>query len=431
MLTSMLAAVAVLGSTALGGVPPARTAVASAIPAAPDTVPPLTLTRRQAVATALAHNPQLQAAREQVSQARARVWEAVELPDPIGTYTPKSRAAGLEFGVPFPDKLRLSGSAAHSNLHATEFDYTQASQQIAAQTAQAYDALLVATRHEQDFRNAVKLADDFVSKTQDRYTGGTAAKLDVIKAKVDRAQAQNALIASRLDVSNARAALNRLLARDLGAPLQPADSLSMPDSVGSLESLLTLARQSRPDLRSLAEQRHGAHALTNLQREWWLPDLTVTLSRNRLQSGPTGTETDIGLSLPLYFWQHHNGQISEAKHYERELAATSHDLTAQVDEDVRTAYATAVTAMQQAEYIRSELLPEAQQAYHIASVSYGLGGSSALDVLDAERALIDAESQLAEALGGANDAIAQLQLAVGAPLNTADAAHTATSGGNQ
>ena len=428
MLTSILAAAAVLGSTAFGSTRPAYRPVPAGFPAEADTAPPLIITRQQAVTEALAHNPQLQAVREQVSQARARVWEAVQLPDPLGTYTPASKQAGLEFDVPFPDKIRLAGSAAYSDLKATEFDYTLASQQIAAQTAQAYDALLVAVRHEQDFRNAVKLADDFVDKTQDRYTGGTAAKLDVIKAKVDRAQAQNALIASQLDVSNARAALNRFLARNLGAPLHPADTLSMPDSLSSLSALRALARRSRPDLHSMAEQRSSAHAVTNLQREWWLPDLTVTLSRNRLQNGPTGTETDIGLSLPIYFWQHHNGQISEAKHRERELAATSHDLDAQVDEDVRTAYATAVTAMQQADYIRGELLPETQQAYHIASVSYGLGGSSALDVLDAQRALIDAESQLAEALGAANDAIAQLQLAVGAPLTSAA---PATPGDNQ
>ncbi len=411
MLTSIIAVVA-LGSTVLGG-------GTFQDRAGPDSVPPLVITRQQAVSEALAHNPQLRAARQRVDQARARVWESVELPDPAGTYTPATKEAGLVFAVPFPDKLRLSGDAAHSDLKATEFDFDEASQQIASQTAQAYDALLVALRHEHDYRDAVGLADDFVAKTQARYTGGTAAKLDVIKAKVDRAQAQNALIASQLDVSNARAALNRLLARALGAPLQLADSLSMPDSLGSLDDLRALAIRSRPDLRSLVAQENGAHASTNLAREWWLPDLTVALSRDLSQSGGTATETDIGLSVPLYFWQHHNGQIAEARHYERELAASNQDLVAEVEEDVRTSYATAVTSMQQADYIRGELLPEARQAYHIASVSYGLGGSSALDVLDAERALIDAESQYAESLGAANDAIAQLQLAVGAPLNTA------------
>ncbi len=413
MLTSIFA-LAALGSVALGGGPvPGRSA--------PDTVPPLALTRRQAVARALASNPQLLAAREQVAQARARVWEAVQIPDPAGTYTPKSEEAGIVFSVPFPDKLRLSGSAAHSELKASEFDYQEARQQIASRTEQAYDAVLVALRHEADFRNAVGLADDFVQKTQARFTGGTAAKLDVIKARVERAQAENSLIASQLDVSNARAALNRLMARPLGASLQLADSLSMPDSLAPLADLSRTALRARPDLRSLAAQRNGARASTDLAREWWLPDVTVSLSRDLARGGGNGSETDIGLGIPLFFWQHHNGQIAEARHYQRQLAAADQDLVAQVEEDVRTSYATAVTAMQQAEYIRGELLPEAQKAYRIASVSYGLGGSSVLEVLDAERSLLDAESQYAQSLGDANDAVAQLQLAVGAPLNTAPA----------
>ncbi len=67
-------------------------------------------------------------------------------------------------------------------------------------------------------------------------------------------------------------------------------------------------------------------------------------------------------------------------------------------------------------YLRDELLPEAREAYRIASTSYGLGGSSALEVLDAQRTLLDVESQYTDALGASNDARAQLELAVGAPL---------------
>ena len=90
--------------------------------------------------------------------------------------------------------------------------------------------------------------------------------------------------------------------------------------------------------------------------------------------------------------------------------------TAQVDLDVRTAYAAATTALRQAVFLRDELLPEAGEAYRIASVSYGLGGSSALDLLDAKRTMLDAKSQYTDALGAANDALADLERAVGAPL---------------
>jgi cobalt-zinc-cadmium efflux system outer membrane protein len=103
----------------------------------------------------------------------------------------------------------------------------------------------------------------------------------------------------------------------------------------------------------------------------------------------------------------------------RELDASYRDLEAGVEQDVRTAWASADAAIRQATYLRDELVPEAQHAYDVVSRSYALGGSSALDVIDARRTLLDAENQYAEALGAANDAVFQLRLALGEPVGGA------------
>jgi cobalt-zinc-cadmium efflux system outer membrane protein len=84
--------------------------------------------------------------------------------------------------------------------------------------------------------------------------------------------------------------------------------------------------------------------------------------------------------------------------------------------DVQTSYTAATTARQQVVYLRDELLPEAQAAYKAAFASYSLGGSSALELLDAKGTLLDAQSQYTDALGAVNDAQADLERAVGAPL---------------
>jgi len=80
------------------------------------------------------------------------------------------------------------------------------------------------------------------------------------------------------------------------------------------------------------------------------------------------------------------------------------------------AYAEATTALQQAIFIRDSLLPEAREAYRIVATNYSLGGISALELLDAKRTLLEAEGEYADALGAANDARSDLELAVGAPL---------------
>ncbi len=396
---------------------------------APETPVVLRLTRRQAVEEALAENPSIRASREQVEQARARVTEAVAFPDPsfaaaleaerslLQPRSATSKDLGLGLTLPFPDKFRLKGNVAEANLRAAEFTLQQLRQQIASQTAVAYDALLVALRHREDLREGKRLADDFLKRTEARYAAENVARFDVVKAKVDVAQAENNLIANERAIAVARAGLNRLLGKIQSAPVEPAEALDVPPPIPDLPGLVALAQSSRPEIQGLVAERRGARSSTTLASQYWLPDVNLTVSRNFTEGEPAGYSTGISFALPILFWQHQKGEVAEARHHEEELAASYSDLIAQVDLDVRTTYATASTSLRQAVYIRDQLLPEAREAYRIASTSYALGGASALELLDAKRTLLDAESQYADALGAANDARADLERAVGAPIS--------------
>ena len=409
---------------------PPQAPTESAQPGQPNR--PVELSRGQAVREAWAHNPGLTAARQQVEQAKARIVEARALPDPslsaeyddeTGLLSPGSSPGQiyeLDFDVPFPTKLRLGGKAATDLYRSAELDYTQVRQELAADTVAAYDALLVAQRHLEDLEQAKALADDFLAKTKARFDAGTVPEIDVIKAKVDRAQAETGLIAIQRQLATSRSALNRLLGRPLASPLELSDPLAVPPPLPPLDALIDLAAAHRPDLASLAAQRKAASASTKLARSYWLPDFSFGLARNTYQGDSSTFTTVAGISFPLFFWQHQKGQVAEARHYEEELSASSRDLEAQVALEVRTAFQAADTARRQAIYLRDQLLPEAQRAYDIASKSYSLGGLSALDLLDSKRTLLDAESELADALGAANDSRADLERAIGTTLPAAN-----------
>ena len=354
----------------------------------------LRLTRDQAVAMALANNPQIEVAREQVAEARAGRTQNLGIPDPQGSASisnqgafPSSKPVSATIDIPFPDKFRLNTTLALRTLKAAEYNYNAVRQQITSQTAQTYDTLRVALRHREDLTESRQLSADFLKKTQARYNAGTAAKLDVVRAEVDLGQSDNALLGNARDIANARASLNRLLGRALPAPIAPADTLGVPPPLPDMR-LSRPCADARPELSGLRAQQAGAAASTMLAREYWLPDLNfgalkdfgapnAFYSEHRRWSGRTGF-----LSPSRSFSSStHAGEISAAQHHERELTASYRDLRAQVDQDVRSAYATAATALQQLLYLRDQVLPEAREAFRIATVSYGLGGSSALDVL--------------------------------------------------
>jgi outer membrane protein, heavy metal efflux system len=395
-----------------------------------DTIAPLRIDRNGAVKEALAHNPTLAISREQIAQARARVTEGYALPEPsisaavLGAtgfahpHTANETDLGVGITLPFPNKIILRGQAAKGDLGNFDELYVQQRQLIASQTAQAYDSLLVALRHREDLLVTRTLAQDFVKKTQARFNAGTAAKLDVVKGQVDVAQAENDLIANERGIQNARAGLNRLLGRMLGAPIEPADSLGMPNVPTDLDRLEKLAMEYRPELRGLQRQRESARAQQRLAQQYFLPDISLGLSRNNIYGEQPTYTTSIGIDVPIFFWQHQRGEVAEAKHHELELAATYRDVISQVGQDLRNAYATASTAQRQVQFLANELVPSAEEQYRIASTSYGLGGSSALEVIDAQRTLLDAKTQYTTALGALNDAVAELERATGAPLDS-------------
>jgi outer membrane protein TolC len=388
------------------------------------------LSRRDAIALALGHNPRLEIARAQIGEARARKVEAVSIPDPAVTASLDQQRGifrsgiggeknvGIGVLVPFPNKLRLQGKIAQSDVQSAELSYQLQRQLVAAQTAEAYDSLLVALKHRADLTDAETLARDFLKRTEARFNAGTAAKLDVIKATVEVAQASNQLLTNALDVQNAGSALDRLLGRPIGVAVLPTDSLVVPDSLPSLDRLVAVGLAARPELASITAQRQGARAATALAKQFWLPDLTLSVNRDYNLPNPALFSTGLAFPFPALFWQHTRGQIAESNFRERELAAAERDLRAAVTQDLRDSYATARIALQQAIFIRDQLLPSARAAYRAASASYTLGGSSALEVLDARRTLLNAESQYADALVAANISRYELERAVSVPLDT-------------
>lgn len=407
---------------------------ARAIPRAgalPDSTDSLRLTRAQAIALARLRNPQLAAAREQIAEARAGRVQAIAIPDPAATASLDAqpglfrsapggqRNIGATLAVPFPDKFRLNNAIGVASIQAAQASYVALEQQLVAATSEQYDSLLVARRHRTDLDEARQLAQDFLQRTNARFQAGTAPRLDVIRAQVDVARATNDLIANQRAIANAAAGLDRLIGRPLGEPIAPADSLDVPPGLPPLDVLQQLALQSRPELAGAMAERRGAASGTTLAREFWLPDITFGVTRDAVPGGgPAQFSTGLAFPIPILFWQHTRGEIAFAQHRERELAATYRDLEAAIGQDVRTAYASASTALEQLLYIRDQLVPSARAAYRAAAASYAIGGSSAFEVIDARRTLLDAESQYADALANANTARTDLERAVSVPFDT-------------
>lgn len=171
-----LCALAASGSAALAqastGIPPATARERTSTPN--RTSDSLHLSRRQAIAEALNRNAQLEIAREQTAQARARRVSGIAIPDPTlsagfdqaaGPFTfggAGSRPVGLGLTIPFPDKFRLNGRIGHADIGASESNYRLQQQTVALAASATYDSLLAALKHREYLDEARVLAADFL-----------------------------------------------------------------------------------------------------------------------------------------------------------------------------------------------------------------------------------------------------------------------------
>jgi cobalt-zinc-cadmium efflux system outer membrane protein len=341
------------------------------------------------------------------------------LPGPLSIGRSNARPANLGITIPFPDKFRLKNRIGQENIRTSEAQFLQVQHMIAAQAGRAYDSMLVTRMHRRDLLESRVLAADFLKRTQARFDAGTVARLDVIKAQVDFAQAENDLIANERDVANAEAAVNRVLGRPLGLPVAAVDSLEVPGSLPEMPAVERAALRARPELAGIEAQQRAARANRSLTKEQlFVPDFSINATRDLMLSDGAWYSAGFSLPIPLFFWQHAHGDLSEVHHRELELAATYRDARAAVGQDVRSSWAAAAAALRQATFIRDQLLPSAREAYRVANVSYGLGRLSALEVLDARRSMLDAQRQYADALAAANSARSDLERAAGVPLST-------------
>jgi cobalt-zinc-cadmium efflux system outer membrane protein len=167
-----------------------------------------------------------------------------------------------------------------------------------------------------------------------------------------------------------------------------------PATPPSLEAVLAMAEQTRPDIISLRRQIDKAEAAIRSEQTKAWPTVTPTLAVSEQFQHSIGAtnmpswDTSLNVSLPLF--DRNQGNIAKARSTEAQtvltLRATLNDLRAEVEQAVdgfRIAHANTTG-------IDPEEVRAAREVRDKIETSYKNGGKTLLELLDAERAYRDA-----------------------------------------
>ena len=293
---------------------------------------------------------------------------------------------------------------ARAQAQASLADALTASSLAAVQAAVAYLRVLRAegqlVARAADSTNAAEL----VNIARQQLTAGVGVALDVTRAQSQGAAIRAQLIAARNERDRSRLELLRALNLPLDTRLVLRDTLAGAPAGGTgvtETEAVTLALNSRPDLRAAEEQIIAAQTAVSAIRAERLP-IIGAFADDGLNAKPGGNvlttyNWGIQVSLPIFDGARREGRIREQQAAVRELEIRRRDLRQQVSIEVRGALLDIASANEQVDAARERgQLAEQELAQARERFRAGVAGNG--DVVLASIGLNAARTQLVDAL---------------------------------
>jgi outer membrane protein TolC len=369
---------------------------------------PLTLAAR--LAEAVQFHPDLCAARERHGAALERVDQVGALPDPrlgygefleeVQTRTgPQQRRFSASQALPWPGSLDAREEVAFHEARAAWHRYERAYLAVRLELELAYHDYALLGREIELERERVDLLRGLEPVVQGRVRAG-ASQGDLLRLQLEIGRLEDELAGLEARRLPRSARLERATGRRPGRGPSDFPELVEP---GPLELDLEEVRQAalvrNPRLAELAssvEAGRGAEEVARLARR---PGFEVGLdyiqTGSALDPSTPGSGDDpvmlrLGLSLPV--WSSRNAaRESESRHRTRalrdELLGAEQRLAAEVEE----ALFEVEDAARRLALHRDSLRPRAEESLELVLAAYRAGEAGVLDLIDAERALLEHE----------------------------------------
>ena len=366
---------------------------------------------------AMLNSPGVEAAYYDWAAAVEGITLARSRPDPRLTFesditdTVLSLMPGLMVDLPGPGKLRAAGDVMAAESRVAYFGFEREVLRTALAVKTAYYRLHFLEETIRVERETLRLLGDLEQLAQQQNAAGRVTLQDVLRAQIARDQVETQIT----NLEDSRSALAAELKSALG--LGPGDTTppipaTFEPSMGDPrpDELLATALTRNPALRAMEEDVLRAEASLGLARKSGVPDFSLGLEVD-FKGDPTLFRPSAGMTLPI--WRDKiAAEIAGAQASKRAAEAR---LTA---EQVQIAAELASMLFMYREAVRNEalladkLVPKARQSLDAARAGYVNGRAGFLDVIDAQRTLLEFELTGIEARTQRELALASLSLAI-------------------
>lgn len=386
------------------------------------TVEPSPLTLAVALELALKSNADLSVARREVAAVNASAQQASRIANPtLELGVEDTRRATRESTVQLSQAIELGGKraarvqAAARGVDAASAELLTKVTEVRGAVTTAFFDVLAAQERMTLVKDSVAVAQRGTSIASKRVIAGKASPVEETKARVAESGVRLELLRAEGELRASRKRLSALWRNPVPSFENAAGTLEALPDLPKLSDL-TARLVNSPQLNQARAEVARRQALSTVERTRRAPDVVVKLGMKR--SEELGRNQAIfGVSVPLPVFDRNQGNVREsllrADKALDELAATE----TRVDTELAQAYEQLRTARQETEVLQGEILPGAKSGYDAAVTGFEFGKFSFLDVLDAQRTLLQARTQYLRALADAHRAAADIDAILGTSLH--------------
>jgi outer membrane protein, heavy metal efflux system len=387
------------------------------------------LTLAEAVAEALAANPDLTAARAASRAADARpeierglrppMFEGEIFSWPLDTANP----ADAQFMVTMQQELPGRGKRALRAARASEEAAFAANEvevrrvRVVTGVKGAFVRLLAGRRIVDLLDESMTLVQQLGAAAEVKYAAGRSSQQEVVKALIERTRLQRDQVAATEQVRLAEAELNALLGRAPSAPIGPLVPPPRP-ALPAAEVAQATAREHQPELLAPKIDARVADAELAAIASERKPDWIVGGGYMVMPDQTNALTARVGITWPGAPWSSSRIDAEQREAQARRAAADARSLAAENETRRATqeAWVRARAAQERESVVRDALLPQARHALELARLGYESDRASFLDVIEAARTVLDVRRDLIGVETERDLALVALELAMGSEV---------------
>ncbi|WP_395735522.1 TolC family protein [Prosthecobacter sp.] len=266
-------------------------------------------------------------------------------------------------------------------------------QNLRLDAAAAYADAIAMGQVAAQFQRTAGLLKDLLKAQEERQKAGDISDVDLLQTRVEVRQYEAELLDAQGKAANAELGLNAFLGPQFSSThWVPVGTLDVAPQTTELLNLLSSAIRNRPDLIAMRYRRDAAAENINLEKANRVPDVTVgvgwtnsTYSGNATSPQPNYNMAGVQLSLPLPIWNRNKAGIASAKAQAEQAQLDLEAAEVKAGVDVRQALSLYNVARERVGLYQAGVLKDVDAALEKRVVSYKRGGSSLLELLDAQR----------------------------------------------